>query len=71
MSDSDGLVIFNDKSWITDKGRYDYMKKSFEKFTDEELPSNYVQEINDIVNKKMQMSKMIITKDYYRKVIGN
>lgn len=71
MSDSDGLVIFNDKSWITDKGRYDYMKKSFEKLTDEELPSNYVQEINDIVNKKMQMSKMIITKDYYRKVIGN
>ena len=71
MSDSDGLVIFNDKSWITDQGRYDYMKKSFEKFTDEELPSNYVQEINDIVNKKMQMSKMIITKDYYRKVIGN
>ncbi len=71
MSDSDGLVIFNDKSWITDKGRYDYMKKSFEKFTDKELPSNYVQEINDIVNKKMQMSKMIITKDYYRKVIGN
>jgi phosphoglycerol transferase MdoB-like AlkP superfamily enzyme len=70
MSDSSDLVIFNDKSWITDKGRYDYIKKSFEKTTDEELPSNYVQEINDIVNMKMQMSKLIISKDYYRKVLG-
>ncbi len=68
MSDSDDLVIFHDKSWITSKGRYDYMKKSFEKFTDEELPSNYVQTINNKVDMKMKMSKSIITKDYYRKV---
>lgn len=69
MSDSDDLVIFNDKSWITSKGRYNYMKKSFEKFTDEELPSDYVQQINNKVDLKMKMSKLIISKDYYRKVL--
>ena len=68
MSDKDDLVIFNDKSWITNKGRYDYIKKSFEKTTDEELPSNYVSEINNIVDMKMKMSKLLISKDYYRKV---
>ena len=68
MSDSDDLVIFHDKSWITSKGRYDYMKKSFEKFTDEELTSDYIQTINNKVDMKMKMSKLIISKDYYRKV---
>ena len=68
MSDSDDLVIFNDKSWITSKGRYDYIKKSFEKTTDEELPSDYVQQINYKVDLKMKMSKLIISKDYYRKL---
>ena len=68
MSDSDDLVIFNDKSWITSKGRYDYIKKSFEKTTDEELPSDYVQQINNKVDLKMKMSKLIISKDYYRKL---
>ena len=45
------------------------MKKSFEKFTDEELPSDYVQQINNKVDLKMKMSKLIISKDYYRKVL--
>ena len=70
FSNSDDLVIFNNKSWITDKGRYDYLKGEFEPFTDEELDSDYVDKINDIVSLKFQMSKLLISKDYYRTLKG-
>lgn len=70
LSDSDGLVIFNNKSWITEKGRYDYLKKKFEPFTDEEVDKEYISQINEIVKLKFQMSKLIINKNYYKKVLG-
>lgn len=70
FSESDDLIIFNNKSWITDKGRYNYLKHSFEPFTDEEVSAEYIDEINKIVELKFQMSKLLISKDYYRKIGG-
>lgn len=70
FSDNEGLVIFNNKSWITDKGRYNYLKKKFESFTDEEVSQEYIDEINEIVKLKFQMSKLVIQKNYYKKVLG-
>lgn len=70
LSESEGLVIFNNKSWITDKGRYDYLKKKFESFTDEEVSKEYIDSINEIVKLKFQMSKLVINKNYYKKVLG-
>lgn len=70
FSSSSDLVIFNNKSWITDKGRYDYLKKKFENFTDEEIEQSYIDEINKIVDLKFQMSKLLISKDYYSKLGG-
>ena len=69
FSESDDLVIFNNKSWITKKGRYNYPEKKFEAF-ESDVDSNYVDEINEIVKTKFQMSKLLISKDYYRKVLG-
>lgn len=70
FSSSDDLVIFNNKSWITSKGRYNYLKHSFEAFNDEEVSDEYIDEINKIVELKFQMSKLLISKDYYRKLGG-
>ena len=70
FSDADDLVIFNNKSWITSKGKYDYMKKKFTPFTDEKIDSNYINEMNEKVKLKFQMSKLLISKDYYKKVLG-
>lgn len=69
FSDQSDLVIFNNKSWITDKGRYDYIKKAFTPNADTDIPDGYVNSINEIVKQKFQMSKLLISKDYYRKVI--
>lgn len=69
FSDTSDLVIFNNKSWITDKGRYDYLKKKYESF-DGEYDQEYIDKINKIVDNKFKMSKLIITNDYYRKLGG-
>lgn len=70
FSSSDDLIIFNNKSWITSKGRYNYLKRSFEAFTDEKVDDEYIDRINKIVELKFQMSKLLISKDYYRKLGG-
>ncbi len=70
FSDADDLVIFNNKSWITSKGRYNYSKKSFESFDGNPEDKAYIDKINNIVKLKFQMSKLLISKDYYRKVLG-
>ena len=70
LSSSEGLVIFYNKSWITDKGRYNYLKKKFEPFGDEKVSLEYIDEINEIVKLKFQMSKLVIQKNYYKKVLG-
>lgn len=71
FSEAEDLVIFNNKSWITKKGRYNYLKKEFEPFEGYEYDQDYIDSINEIVKLKFQMSKLLISKDYYRKVLGD
>ena len=70
FSNANDLVIFNNKSWISDKGKYNSVKKKFIPFEGVEVDDNYVNGMNEIVNLKFQMSKLLISKDYYRKVFG-
>lgn len=71
FSNANDLVIFNNKSWISDKGKYNSVKKKFVPFEGVEVDDNYVNAMNEIVNLKFQMSKLLISKDYYRKVFGD
>lgn len=70
FSDEDGLVIFNNKDWITSKGRYSYIKKKFTSFNGEEEDPEYIKNMNEIVDLKFQMSKLVISKNYYKKLGG-
>lgn len=65
LSSSDGLVILNDRSWITEKGKYNAATKVFTPFIDD-IDENYVEEINKIVYNKYVISKNILDTDYYR-----
>ena len=69
-SSEDGLVILNDRSWITDKGKYNAATKKFTPFTDEELEENYVDKINTIVYNKYVISKNILETNYYKYVFN-
>lgn len=67
LSDSKGIVIFNDRSWITNSGKYDSVKDEFTPFKDN-VSNDYIDNINNEVYNKFLMSKLILEKDYYRKV---
>lgn len=68
LSNSEGLVIFNDRSWITSSGKYDSVKDEFTPFKNN-ITDDYVENINNEVYNKFLMSKLILEKDYYRKAI--
>jgi phosphoglycerol transferase MdoB-like AlkP superfamily enzyme len=70
FSTSEDLVIFNNKSWITSKGQYNYLTKEFTSFNSSEVDEEYIEKMNKIVDNKFKMSKLIISEDYYRKLGG-
>lgn len=68
LSDSEPLVIFSDRSFITDKGRYNAITGEFIANQGNEIEEGYVDEISKIIYQKYQMSRLILENDYYRKV---
>ncbi len=69
LSDTEGLAIFSDMSWISDSGTYHATTKTFT--PKKEVKNNYVTEKNRWVNNSVTISKKIITNDIYRKIIKN
>lgn len=68
FSDSDPLVLFLNKSFITDKGSYNSLTGDFD---GEEVVDSYINAISSIVQQKFYYSMKILDNDYYRKVFGN
>lgn len=64
FSTAPSLVMFRDKSWLTEKGRYNAKTGEHPGLSDE-----YINEINTIVNNKFTFAQMILEHDYYAKVI--
>ncbi|MEE1389843.1 MAG: sulfatase-like hydrolase/transferase [Clostridia bacterium] len=68
LSDTEPLVIFSDRSFITDKGRYNAVTGEFIANEGTTAEEGYVDKINTIIYKKYQMSRLILENDYYRKI---
>lgn len=68
FSDSEGLAILSDRSWVTNKGKYNTVSKKFTSTTAEEVTEEYINEINSIVYQKFSMSSLILDYDYYKKL---
>ena len=68
LSDSDPIVIFSDRSFITDKGRYNSLTEQFTPNEGVTVEEGYVDKINTIIYKKYRMSRLILENDYYRKI---
>ncbi len=68
LSTEGGLAIFNNRSWISDYGKYYASNNKFEATTNKEIPENYVSTINSIVSNKITMSTNILKQDIYRKI---
>ncbi len=68
LSTTEGLAIFADRSWVTNKGIYYAATKKFVPTNNEEVSDEYINNMNKIVNNKIVMSKLIIENDYYRNI---
>jgi lipoteichoic acid synthase len=71
FSNSDPLVIFLNKSFITDKGRYNAKTGEFIPKDGVTVDDGYVNRISTTINSKFHYSARILDTDYYRKVIKN
>lgn len=73
FSEEDGLVILSDRSWITDKGKYNSISGEFTPFV-ENISEDYVSKINTIVYQKFTMSSLLLSTkngsyiDYYARL---
>lgn len=69
LSDTPALVVFSNRSWITDRAIYNSAADTV-RFTDgTEYDKEYVQKVNRIVADKFKYSSKILETDYYRKVL--
>ena len=66
LSNCDPLVIFSNRSFITDKGKYNALTKKFTPSIEEEIDKDYISNISTIIYQKYQMSRLILENDYYR-----
>lgn len=71
LSDAAPLVILSNRSFITDKVMYNSATGDIKKLTDEEIPNEYIKDINNIIKNKFTISDNILRKDYYSYVFGN
>ncbi|MFS0820177.1 LTA synthase family protein [Bacillus sp. 1P02SD] len=71
FSDADPLVVFQNQSFITDKGSYNAITNEFTLNEGEVVEEEYVQNILQRVQEMFYYSAKILELDYYRKVYGN
>ena len=65
LSDTEGLAIFSNNSWVSDKGKYFSSTNKFIPNEGMEIDEEYISNINKIVNQKITMSQNIIKFNYY------
>jgi phosphoglycerol transferase MdoB-like AlkP superfamily enzyme len=70
LSDSKPLVIFSNKSFITDLGRYNSKTDTFTKNEGAVIPEHYARDMLGVVNNKFKYSAAILDHDYYGIVLG-
>lgn len=71
LSDADPLVIFSNRSFITDKAMYNSKTKEVINLSDAPLEEDYIKEMNRVVSAKFAFSAEILDRDYYSIIFRN
>lgn len=66
FSDSPGLVIFQDRSFITEAGIYMYKKKTFVPNEGYTVSQDYISSVSSVIAGRFEASRKILDLDYYR-----
>lgn len=70
LSNSEGLAIFSNRSWVSDKGTYFANTKKFVPKEGNEIPDDYVEKVNNDVANKYTISKLLVDNNYYKYILG-
>lgn len=70
LSTEEGLAIFGNSSWVSDKGTYYARTGEFVAKDGIDVGEDYIKYMNSVVSNKITMSRYIMQNDYYRKVLG-
>ncbi len=72
MSDSQPLIIFNNHSFITEKGMYNSKTDEFTLFEGQTLTDSkeYVDSVRRVVNNRFKISAQVLDTNYYSKVVN-
>ena len=65
LSDSEGIAILKNRSWVTNKGTYFASNGSFVPKEGVTVEDGYVDNINNIVSNRLNISRLIVKNDYY------
>ena len=68
FSDAKPIVPFLNKSFITDQGRYNAVKKEFVAVPGANVDSSYIETVSSIVQAKFYYSAKILETNYYNKI---
>lgn len=66
FSDAMALVMFQNRSWITEYVSYNADTKKYTYFSDAEIPQEYLDYIKSEVSNRFTISRRILEKDYWR-----
>lgn len=64
LSNTEGLVILSDRSWINSYGKYDSINNTFTTFKNN-VTNEYINNINSEIYNKFLMSKLVLEHNYY------
>ena len=68
LSEKEGIAIFSNRSWVSDKGTYFSAQNKFVPKDNVTIEDGYVKEINKQVSNKFTMSNLFIKYDIYNKL---
>ena len=63
LSTNPGLAIFRNHSFVSDYGTYFSNNNQFDKKKD--IPDDYIENINNLINNRLSISKLILDTNYY------
>lgn len=69
FSENEPLVMFLNRSFITDKGKYNSVTKEFIANDNEKIDEEYIDMISSLVNSKFHYSAKILETDYYSNIL--
>lgn len=70
FSDAEPLALWNNYSWVTERGKYDAQEGTFYPNEGYETDEEYVSRINQIVSNKLSFSGQVLALDYYGVLFG-